>query len=57
MPDCAPSQVDGQRGLATFLQLIYSLAGALIVWVVAAIAFSVLFLKRLARKSKGQPTP
>jgi hypothetical protein len=49
MPDCTPGQIDGQCGLATFLQVIYSLAGALLAWPIAAVLFSRYLLRRSAR--------
>jgi hypothetical protein len=49
MPDCAPGQIDGQCGLATFLQVIYSLAGALLAWPIAAVLFARYLLRRSAR--------
>jgi ABC-type branched-subunit amino acid transport system permease subunit len=51
IPDCAPSQVDGQCGLATFLQLLYSFAGALVVWPVAAFLLSLFLLRRQSRRT------
>jgi|SRR5579859_2757333 len=35
-PDCAPSEHDGQWGLATFLSYMYALIGALAVWMATA---------------------
>jgi len=49
MPDCMPGQSDGQCGLATFLQVIYSLAGALLAWPIAAVLFARYLLRRSAR--------
>ncbi|MGA2808471.1 MAG: hypothetical protein ABSE87_10075 [Terracidiphilus sp.] len=50
IPECAPNQIDGQCGLATFLQLLYSFAGALAVWPVAAFFLSLILLRRRARR-------
>ena len=49
MQDCAPGQIDGQCGLATFVALIFALFGALAVWVVASIAISIWLLRRKKR--------
>ena len=37
MPDCTPGQIDGQCGLGSFLQIVYSFAGALLVWPIASL--------------------
>jgi hypothetical protein len=51
IPDCAPNQIDGQCGLATFLQEIYSGAGAIVVWPIVAFFLSRYLLRRSARKT------
>jgi hypothetical protein len=49
MPDCSPGQTGSNCGFATFLQTAYSVAGALVVWPVAAFFVSRFLLKRAGR--------
>jgi hypothetical protein len=51
IPECAPNQIDGQCGLGTFLQLLYSAAGALVAWPIAASLLSWYLLRRQARNT------
>lgn len=51
--DCAPNQIDGQCGLATFVFLIYGLAVAFIVLIVATISVVVLAHRRRKRMELG----
>ena len=50
IPECAPNQINGQCCLATFLQLLYSFAGALVVWAVSAFLLSLFLVRRWARR-------
>jgi uncharacterized membrane protein YdjX (TVP38/TMEM64 family) len=50
-PDCAPHQIDGQCGLGTAVQGIFSACGALIVWPIASFLLVRYLLRRLARKT------
>jgi hypothetical protein len=49
-PDCAPNQADGQCGLATFMDSLYAAGGALIVWPIVALLFSLCLLRWLVGK-------
>ena len=46
-PDCAPNQIDGQCGLATFMDALYAVGVASLVWLVVAIVLSRHVLRRL----------
>jgi hypothetical protein len=56
MPDCSPGQIDGQCGLATFLQEIYSLAGALAAWLLSSFLLSSFLLRRANRTEENSET-
>ena len=48
-PDCAPNQVDGQCGLASFMDALYAAGVAVFLWLVVGILLSRYLLRRLAR--------
>ena len=48
-PDCAPNQVDGQCGLASFMDALYAAGVAALLWLVVGILLSWFLLRRLAR--------
>ena len=48
-PDCALNQVDGQCGLASFLDALYAAGVAAFLWLVVGILLSRYLLRRLAR--------
>jgi hypothetical protein len=48
-PDCAPNQVDGQCGLASFMDALYAAGVAALLWLVLGIFLSLYLLRRLAR--------
>jgi len=47
-PDCAPNQVDGQCGLASFMDALYAAGVAALLWLVVGILLSRYLLRRLA---------
>jgi hypothetical protein len=47
-PDCAPNQQDGQCGLASFMDLLYAVGVAGILWVLSAILLSLYLVRRFA---------
>jgi hypothetical protein len=53
MPGCAPGQIDGQCGLATFMQVIYSAFGALIAWLIATSVITWYLWYRQAKIARG----
>jgi hypothetical protein len=53
-PDCAANQKDGQCGLASFMDLLYAVGVAAVLWVVVAIVFSRYLLKRFGSSRDRQ---
>ena len=43
-PDCAPNQADGQCGLGTFMDILYAGATSAVLFLIVAIALSILLL-------------
>jgi hypothetical protein len=49
---CAPGQAEDQCGFATFLQVAYSLMGALVVWPIAGFIIARVLTRRQEREEK-----
>ena len=49
-PDCVPGQIDGQCGLASFMDLLYAAGCSFVVWLIVGFLTSYDLLRRVGRR-------